>query len=62
MLPCQTSPGQYISNQHEDCGRDEGNHGRDEVVAVLEIVAEEGEIMAEIVEEAEQAEEAKILR
>ena len=64
--------GRYISNQSEDCGRDEGDRGEDEgvaeivakeeVVVVLEIVTEGEGIMVEIVEKAEQAEEAKILR
>jgi hypothetical protein len=66
------SPGHYISNKHEDCDRDKGNHGGDEGVAeilakeevfyVLEIVAEEDDIMAEIVEEAEQVDKAEIFR
>ena len=66
MLPCQMSSGQYISNRRKDHGGDEGVRGGDEwvveivateeVVVVLEIVVEEGEIIAEIVEEAEESE------
>ena len=65
-------PGHYISNESEDCGGEEGGCGEDEgymeIVAeeevglVVESVTGEGRIMAKSVEEAEQAEEAEILR
>ena len=39
MLPCQMIPGQYISNQSEGCGGDEGDHIEDG--GVVEIVDKE---------------------
>ena len=63
------SPGHNISNESEDHDRNEGDFGRDEgvletvaeeeVVVFVEIVVEEEELIAEIVEEAEQAKEAE---
>ena len=68
MLPRQLIGGHDILNGSEDCGGDDGDRDTDEevaevvvgeeVVVVVEMVAEEEKIMAEIVERVEQAEEA----